>query len=41
MDTEYVRSGIASFEQIINATREGFNMGYDLSSALASFAMVL
>jgi len=34
------RNGIASFKQIINATREGFNMGYDLSSALASFAML-
>ncbi|KZT41045.1 Cloroperoxidase [Sistotremastrum suecicum HHB10207 ss-3] len=33
-------NGIASFEQIVNATREGFNMEHDLAGALAGFAML-
>ncbi|KZT31907.1 Cloroperoxidase [Sistotremastrum suecicum HHB10207 ss-3] len=34
------RNGIASFEQIITAVREGFNMEHDLAGALAGFAML-
>jgi len=34
------RNGVASFEQIIQATGEGFNMEYDLASALAAFGIL-
>ncbi|KAF8072300.1 Chloroperoxidase [Lyophyllum atratum] len=34
------RNGIASFEQIINATTHGLNMDYDLASGLAAFGML-
>ncbi|GLB42846.1 putative peroxidase, family 2 [Lyophyllum shimeji] len=34
------RNGIASFEEIINATTHGYNMDYDLASGLAAFAML-
>jgi hypothetical protein len=33
-------SGVASFEQIVQATAEGFNMEYTLASALAAFGIV-
>jgi len=35
-----IPSGVASFEQIIVAVREGFNMEYEIASALTAFAMV-
>ncbi|KAG6832013.1 hypothetical protein H0H92_006049 [Tricholoma furcatifolium] len=34
------RNGIVSFEDIVNATTHGFNMDYDLASALASIGML-
>lgn len=34
------RNGIASFSQIIEGTREGFNMEYELAAALAAFGML-
>ncbi|KAF8060637.1 Chloroperoxidase [Lyophyllum atratum] len=34
------RNGVASFAEIVNATTFGFNMDYDLASALAAFAML-
>ncbi|KZS95533.1 Cloroperoxidase [Sistotremastrum niveocremeum HHB9708] len=34
------RNGVASYEQIINATREGFNMDHDLAAFDAAFAML-
>jgi len=34
------RNGIASLEQIINGTRDGYNMDYGLASALTSFGML-
>ncbi|KZT41007.1 Cloroperoxidase [Sistotremastrum suecicum HHB10207 ss-3] len=34
------RTGIASFEQILNGTGEGFNMARDLAGFLAGFAML-
>ncbi|KAG6906919.1 hypothetical protein DXG01_011345 [Tephrocybe rancida] len=32
--------GVASFEQIVNATTHGFNMDYDLASALTAFGIL-
>jgi len=34
------RNGVASFEQIVVAVREGFNMEYKLAAALAGFGML-
>ncbi|KAH8806896.1 Chloroperoxidase [Flagelloscypha sp. PMI_526] len=34
------RNGIATFEDIVNAVGEGFNMEYTLASALAAFGML-
>ncbi|KAH8792950.1 Chloroperoxidase, partial [Flagelloscypha sp. PMI_526] len=34
------RSGIATFEQIVDAVGEAFNMEYDLASGLAAFGML-
>jgi len=34
------RNGVASFEQIVQATGEGFNMDYDLASALTAFGVL-
>ncbi|KAH8806860.1 heme-thiolate peroxidase, partial [Flagelloscypha sp. PMI_526] len=34
------RNGIATFEDIVNAVGEGFNMEHDLASGLAAFAML-
>jgi len=34
------RNGVASFEQIIVAAREGFNMEYELAAALAAFGIL-
>ncbi|KAF8067669.1 Chloroperoxidase [Lyophyllum atratum] len=34
------RNGIASFEQIVNATTHGFNMDYDLASGLTAFGIL-
>jgi len=34
------RNGVASFEQIVQATAEGFNMEYTLASALAAFGIL-
>ncbi|KAG6809746.1 hypothetical protein H0H92_014881 [Tricholoma furcatifolium] len=34
------RNGIATYEQIVNATSHAFNMGYVLSSALTAFGML-
>lgn len=36
----YDHSGIASFEQIVNAATHAFNVDYDLASTLTGFAMV-
>ncbi|KAG6907742.1 hypothetical protein DXG01_007542 [Tephrocybe rancida] len=33
-------SGVASFEQIVNATTHGFNMDYDLASGLTAFGFL-
>jgi hypothetical protein len=33
-------SGVASYQQIIEATAEGFNMERNLSAALTAFGMV-
>ncbi|KAG6915425.1 hypothetical protein DXG01_011574 [Tephrocybe rancida] len=33
-------SGVASFEEIVNATMHGFNMEYDFSSAITAFGML-
>lgn len=35
-----LRSGVATFSQVINAAREGFNMEYELAAALTAFGMV-
>ncbi|KAH8806856.1 hypothetical protein DL96DRAFT_1629939 [Flagelloscypha sp. PMI_526] len=34
------KSGVATFEEIVNAVGEGFNMEHDLASGLAAFAML-
>ncbi|KAH8806897.1 heme-thiolate peroxidase [Flagelloscypha sp. PMI_526] len=34
------RSGIATFEEIVTAVGEGFNMDHDLASGIAAFAML-